>query len=207
MLVELQRMAAELSAIERYMLMLLYASGGRVRGRLWLQKEMYALSRAFEDLREELDFEAYSYGPFSEALEESRDMMENSGLIREVERKVELTDAGARLAEFVWRQASDREREIVKGVAEFMGSLDQDELLLYTYVTYGMAERSERRDVMKRRVSIALRMLREGKVSVGLAAKLAGMPITEFVKEAVKVGIKPFEAEEAEDGDGNVEEN
>jgi len=32
-----------LSIVEKYMLMLLYAAGGKVRGKLWLHKEMFAL--------------------------------------------------------------------------------------------------------------------------------------------------------------------
>ena len=85
----------KLSITEKYILMLLYAAGGKVKGKLWFQKEMFELSKAFKDLADELDFNAYSYGPFSEALDEYRDMLENSGLVD----GLRLTDKGLKSAE------------------------------------------------------------------------------------------------------------
>jgi len=183
----------ELSATERIILMLLYSSRGKVRGKLWFQKEMFELSKAFEELREELDFNAYSYGPFSEALDEYRDMLENSGLIE----NLKLTREGLSIAQRIWEQSSDREKKIVKKIADFLESLDDDELLLYIYVTSpGMAEKSEIREkILRRRVQIALKMLRKGKVSLGLAAKLADLPLNEIRKKAIEAGIKPFDIE------------
>jgi len=85
-------------------------------------------------------------------------------------------------------------KKIVKKVAEFLKNLDDDELLLYIYVTSPkMAEKSDIKEkILERRVEIALNMLRKGKVSVGLAAKLADLPVTEIRKRAVEAGIKPF---------------
>jgi len=37
-------------------------------------------------------------------------------------------------------------------------------------------------------------MLRDGKVSLSLAAKLAGLSVEEMTGEAIKHGIKPFDA-------------
>jgi len=182
-----------LSIVEKYMLMLLYAAGGKVRGKLWLHKEMFVLSEAFSDLADELDFEAYSYGPFSETLEEYRDMLENSGLIKDLG----LTGRGLELARRLWELESDDKKEMIKGVADFFEKLDQDELLLYIYVNYPKAsEKSDIRErVMRKRKEIALKMLREGKVSLSLAAQLAGLSIEELIKIAVKHGIKPFDVQ------------
>ena len=46
---------------------------------------------------------------------------------------------------------------------------------------------------MRKRKEIALKMLREKKISLGLAAKLAGLSYFEILDEAIKHGIKPFE--------------
>jgi len=183
----------ELSTAEKCILMLLYASGRKVRGRLWFQKEMFELSKAFRDLAEELDFDAYNYGPFSEGLDEFRDMMENSGLIK----KLMLTDKGYEIARRVWELADNRKKEIIKGTAKFLESLDDEELLLYIYVTSPrMAAQSDVVDrILDRRIEIALRMLKEGKVSISLAAKLAGLPVTKVMEKAVRCGIKPFDVQ------------
>jgi uncharacterized protein YwgA len=182
-----------LSPVEKYILMLLYANDGKVRGKLWLQKEIFILSRAFEELAEELDFEAYSYGPYSEALEEYRNALENSGLIAETQ----LTEQGKIFAGELWKLASDREKDVIKATVEFLEGLDREELLLYIYVMYpDTAEKSDERDrILKNRKKIALKMLRDGKVSLSLAAKLAGLSVEEMTEEAIKHGIKPFDAQ------------
>jgi len=188
-----ERVVNQLSAVERCTLMLLYAAGGKVRGKLWYQKEMFELSGAFKDLAEELDFNAYSYGPFSEGLDEYRDMLENSGLIRELK----LTEKGREIAEKLWKQGSEREKEIIEGIAKFLENLDDEELLLYIYVTSPqMAEKSDVKEkILQKRVEIALRMLQNRKVSTGLAAKLAGLPLTKLIEEAIKRGVKPFDVQ------------
>ena len=183
----------ELSTVEKFILMVIYARppGGK-GGKLRLQKIMFKLAEVFEELGEELDFEPYSYGPYSEAVEEYRSMLENSGLIS----NTDLTEEGRWLAERIWRHADEHTRKVVKSIVDFMETLEDDELLLYIYVTSPeMAEKSTlREDVMKNRVEIALRMLRKGVISIGMAAKLAGLPLNEIIKRAVKRGIKPFEA-------------
>jgi predicted HTH domain antitoxin len=59
------------------------------------------------------------------------------------------------------------------------------------------AEKSDERDrILKNRKKIALKMLRDGKVSLSLAAKLAGLSVEEMTEEAIKHGIKPFDAQD-----------
>ncbi len=190
----MKSLETELSPVERAILLLLCATGGKVSGKLWFQKEMFELSKAFKNLAEDLDFNAYSYGPFSEALEEYRDMLENSGLIK----NLKLTDKGREIAEKIWAAADAREIKIVKGTADFLETLSDDELLLFIYVTSPeMAESSDVRDhILKKRVEVALKILKENKISVSLASKLAGLSITELSEEAIKRGIRPFEVKE-----------
>jgi predicted HTH domain antitoxin len=193
----LRNLLAETSITEKYILMLLYAAGGKVRGKLWFEKEMFELSKAFSELADELEFNAYSYGPFSEALDEYVDMLENSGLITFENSKLKLTDRGFELAKIVWNSASERERSIVESTVKFLEELELDELLLYIYATHPeMAEKSDVKDkILRKREEIALRMLEKGKISLNLAAKLANMPETELIERAIKHGIKPFDVQ------------
>jgi len=174
---------------EKYTLMLLYAGGG-IKGKLWLQKEVFVLSKVFEELAEELDFEAFGYGPYSEGLEWCRNALENSGLVV----GTQLTEEGRAIVAKLWGSASEKEREIIKAIAEFFESLEKDELLLYFAVVYpNTVERNSRIDrILKQREEIALRMLCSGKVSLSLAAVLAGLPIEEMVDRAVEKRINIF---------------
>jgi predicted HTH domain antitoxin len=178
----------KLSVIEKYILMIIYVAK-KIKGRLWFHKEMFLLSKAFNELAEELDFESYSYGPYSEALEEYRNMFENSGLIR----KLELTKEGLRLAEELWKHEKEERKEIIREIVEFLENLDEDELLLYIFVNYPEMTEKIREKIMKRRKEIALKMLKEEKISISLAAKLAGLSIKELLEIARKQGIKPFD--------------
>jgi predicted HTH domain antitoxin len=180
----------KLSVIEKYILMIIYVAK-KIKGRLWFHKEMFLLSKAFNELAEELDFESYSFGPYSEALEEYRDMLENSGLIK----KLELTEEGLRLAEELWKHEKEERKEIIKEIVEFLENLDEDELLLFILVNYPeMTDKSDIREkIMKRRKEIALKMLKEEKISISLAAKLAGLSIKELLEIVIKQGIKPFD--------------
>ena len=177
------------SPLEKYVLMLLYAGGG-VKGKLWLQKEVFVLSKVFEELAEELDFEAFGCGPYSEALEWCRNALENSGLVV----GTQLTEEGRTIAATLWEIATEREREIIKATAEFFESLERDELLLYFAVMYPDAvEKSNKIDrILKQREKIALRMLCDGKVSLSLAAMLAGLSVEEMIEKAMKKGIELF---------------
>jgi predicted HTH domain antitoxin len=179
----------ELSIVEKYILMLLYAHEGKCKGNLWFHKEMFELAKVFKDLAEELDFTAFDYGPYSEALVEYKDMLENSGFIKDLS----LTDKGYEVAKQLWENFKDK--EIIRATSEFLESLDEDELLLYVYVTSPeSAEKSDVKEkIMRKRKEIALKMLREKKISLGLAAKLAGLSYFEMLDEAIKHGIKPFE--------------
>jgi uncharacterized protein YwgA len=169
--------------------MLLYAGEG-AKGKLWFQKEVFILSRAFEEIAEELDFEAFGYGPYSEVLEEYRNALENSGLIRETN----LTEEGKIIAAVLWEAASDREKEIIKATTEFFESLEKDELLLYISVVYpDMVEKNKKIDrILKQREKIALKMLCNEKVSLSLAAMLAGLSVEEMIEKAIKKGFNPL---------------
>jgi len=175
-------------------LAVLYAAGGRIKGRLWLQKALFKLAEFFEELSEDLDFEAYSYGPFSEAVLEVEEALESSGLIQRSDEGLFLTRSGFKAAEHVWEGLDSKSRDVIRRVVEFMESLSKDELLLYVYATrpeYAVESKMRER-VLSRRLDIALRMLRSGKVSLELAAKLAGVSVAEMLEIVKRHGVKPY---------------
>jgi predicted HTH domain antitoxin/uncharacterized protein YwgA len=200
----------ELSIVEKYILMLLYAHEGKCKGKLWFQKEMFKLAEIFKELKR-LNFKSSSYGPHSETLEKYISRLEESGLIKDLS----LTQKGYEIAKPLWEKF--KEKEIIKAKVDFLESLDEDELLLYIYVTSSEAskksnvknkilgiilgilgilaikKRNIEDSILQRRKEIALKMLKEKKISLGLAAKLAGLSYFEMLDEAIKHGIKPFE--------------
>jgi predicted HTH domain antitoxin len=186
--------------------MLLYAHEGKCKGNLWFQKEMFKLAEVFKELKR-LNFKSSSYGPHSETLEKYMSRLEESGLIKDLS----LTEKGYEIAKPLWEKF--KEKEIIKAKVDFLETLDEDELLLYIYVTsyeaskksnvknkilgilgiLAIKKRNVEDSILQRRKEIALKMLKEEKISLGLAAKLAGLSYFEMLDEAIKHGIKPFE--------------
>ena len=136
MKLSIEELLNELSVTEKFILLLLYAGKEGVKGPLWLQKEIFELAKSIRELAEELDFSAYSYGPWSEALTEARDMLENSGLIvSQEDGRLVLTEEGKKMAQILWHKTDEKIISLLKETREFLESLDWDELLLYIYST------------------------------------------------------------------------
>jgi predicted HTH domain antitoxin len=77
---------------------------------------------------------------------------------------------------------------------KFLKELDYEELILYL-INNPKLFKGIKKEVMEKRKEIALRMLKEEKISLGLASKLAGVNYFEMLDEAIKNGIKPFTVE------------
>jgi len=179
-----------------WVLAVLHAFGGRAPSKLHIQKALFIASRHIDGLREVLEFKAYRMGPWSE---EVGDAMENavySGLLVASRGGVALTHRGATEAEAVWKRLSDKDREVLKKVADFSSSMSGDELLLYVYAVYGYTWESDvTARLLEKRKELALSMLRKHLVSVELAAKIAGMPLHDFIGYLKRKKVKPYTAE------------
>ncbi|MCD6340416.1 MAG: UPF0175 family protein [Desulfurococcales archaeon] len=195
---KLRRAVEDLGIVEpiEWVLALLHAFGGEAPSKLHIQKALFVASRYIDGLRETLEFKAYRMGPWSE---EINDVVENailSGLLTPSENGIALTFRGVAKARSVWKKLSDRDKEVLARVASLLSRMSEDELLLYIYTLYGYSEKSDVvTKLLRRRKELALSMLRKGLVSVGLAAKMAGMTVQDFVKYLRRRGVKPFVAE------------
>ena len=196
--------AEELDPAERYLLLLLYAPGPNgeraepVRGELWLQKEMYLVSRSVEPLLEE--FEPYRLGPFSEAVEEYESQLEASHYIDVSPRGIKLTSKGENMAEDTWRQANEKERTLVSGVKSLLNDLSRDELLVLIYSTFEETTVNSdiRRDIEAKRKEVAVNLFRRRKISLQRAARIAKISVPQFAKLLMARNIAAVEVSSEE---------
>ena len=178
----------ELEPAERYLFLLLRAPGsdGRhgepVKGNLWLQKELYLVSRNVKQLSDE--FEAYRLGPFSEAVEEYESQLRVSQFIDVTSAGIKLTSKGQKIAEEVWIQASKDEQELVSQFKSLLNDLSRDELLVLVYSTFEESTINSdiRAEIEAKRKDVAVSLFRKRKVSLERAAKIAQMSLTQFMK-------------------------
>jgi predicted HTH domain antitoxin len=181
--------ANELEPIEKYFLLLLYATDSTqkfaqpIRGKTWLQKQMFLLSKIVPSLADETDYNAYIMGSYSGAVEEIEDQFHISGFTERTADSIRLSLDGKKLAEEAWNSSSQVDRDIVKNVKTLLNDLPYYELLALVYNEFpDSAINSEKRDeVNKNRVALAIGLLRKGKVPTEVAAAIAGKSTHEFL--------------------------
>jgi predicted HTH domain antitoxin len=186
-----------LTNAERFFFLLLYAPSDNncanpVKGSTWLQKELFAISKNVPLVEEEADYDAYRYGSFSETIDEILDQFEISKYVeKDSSGNILLTTKGDKLSSALWENTDEQNRGLVCDIKREFNDMSLNELLLFMYVTYPeTAENSDVRDkILRNRCSIALNLLRKGKVTLQKAAELAGMNLDDFTQLA-KTSVK-----------------
>ena len=187
--------------VENYILALAYAPGksGRVGeplgGKTVLQKLLFHLRKGVEDSRGSKEMPHF-YGPFDEQAEVVAEQLEASGYLRIGEPLIELTSRGMQEARTVWEsELVQRERDIISELKAYFADLSVDEILAITYAKYPetAANSVVRKELDRRGKAIAVGLVRKGKVSMDLAARIAGMSLREFMQELSKQRIAVIE--------------
>jgi len=178
-----------------WLLAVLYASPSKsIPSEVHLQKALFLASRYIKKLQEHIEFKLYRMGPWSEEVKDSLEILEVHNLInRSINGSLMLSKKGLEEASNVWKKLTVREREALKHIVSFINKLSTDELLLYVYIVHGYKEKSDIIDkLLRRRLSLAISMLKKEAISVELAAKIAGLSLIDFLKILRKKNIKPY---------------
>lgn len=179
----------DLTEVKKYLILLLSDNNNQpINGKLWYQKELFMLSKNNKKLSDETDFEPYFWGPHSELADSEMEELSQLGVVKQVGNSYVLTDIGKKIAEDISKNSPKSEKELVHDVKNFLNNLNKDELLLFVYVTFPeMSEDAvELPGLLKRRKPIALNLYKQGKVSIGKAAELSGLSVSELSKELAK---------------------
>jgi predicted HTH domain antitoxin len=191
---------------EKYVLMLLYAPdkngkfGASIRGNLWLQKEMFLLSKNLDELQE-LYFDDHVYGPYSPTVQAIQRQFVNSDIISQpIEQgTIVPTQKGKDIAEKIWRNSVEQIKEIVTGVKQLLNDLTSREVIGLIYTSY--PETTDNSDVVeqynKTRLDSAISLFRKKKVSLEKAAQIGDKTLEEFLHLLKKRKIPAFEVEKA----------
>ena len=184
-----KQLLEDLSEVKKNLLLLLSANSYTpINGKLWYQKELFLLAKNNKELEQEADFEAYFLGPYSELAEAEMDELVQLGVVNKVGSSYALTEVGKDIAHSVLKDVSKSELELIEDVKDFLNSLTKDQLLLFVYVSYPeMIEDSiEFEQLIPKRKEIAILMYRQGKISVGKTAELAGVSVSDIIEELKK---------------------
>lgn len=190
-----ERILRDLTVTQKYIVALLGSNGFRpVRGSLWLQKELFALSKMFDDLGQESGFEAYFLGPHSEFVQDEIEDLVQAGLVEKEEGQSRLTALGREVFAEVAKELEDAKAEAISDIKDFLNDMTEAELLGFVYFSYPeMRDESLRfKEVEKERERIALSLLRKGKISVEKASEIAGVSVESLIRESRKRGIRVY---------------
>jgi len=147
-----------------------------------LKKEVFLLSRKYGALAEDADFKPFLYGPESEKVQSSLDMLESFGLVD----KGKIIDEEL-VEELVKRIIGEGEYMVndFEGTKSFLEPMSNKELLTYIYSLYSeYTTKSVVRDDFERdRIKIAKVLYKKGKVSLSKALDVAGQTFDKFKEE------------------------
>jgi len=180
-----KKMIADLSSIQKYILVLLSSNNYEsIKGNLWLQKELFLLAQTYDDLKNDSEFEPYFLGPHSEVVEEEFDDMLQAGLVDREDTKIKLTPRGKEIGLYLCQKINNENQKFISDLKEFLNDLSQDELLGFIYFSYPEMRKESIKfeNIKQKRNTIALSLYRKGKISVGKAAEIAGMTIETFIR-------------------------
>ena len=190
-----RRIADRLTSIQRVALLLVSVSKATpVRGKLWFQKQVFAISKNLPKLSENLEYEPALMGPFSEALEVNVDQLVAVELLEQDGARYELTPTGRDVASIIEKETKPEELQLISDVKELMNDLTDDELLALIYYTNkDMISESEKVDkIVPKRKDLSASLFRKGKIGAEMGALIAGLDVQDYLDFLRSKGIRVF---------------
>lgn len=190
-----EEIAEKLTPVQIYSLLLARAGrGSPIRGKLWLQKEMFLLSRAIPELGSELGYEPSLKGPMSEALEWDVDQLVSVDLLHHEGSSYVITKSGDVCAKAASHEVQPSELKAIDEVKELLNDLSKDELLAFIYFLHPdmITESEELEDLLPRREKLAVRVFEKGKVGLEKGAQISGVDVQKFASMVGRRGIARY---------------
>jgi predicted HTH domain antitoxin len=181
----------DFSPVQAFLILLLGSRNGEpVRGKTWLQKEMFLIAKN-TGLKEEVYFEPHFYGPYSETIDTELENLQILELVAE-NGEIRLTGKGKEVYANLLKIASTEKLELIKEVKEELNDLNEDELLAYIYFSFPETTKEAVRfeNIERKRAQLAISLYEKEKVSLGKASEIAGMDIKAFMDEIRRKGLK-----------------
>lgn len=189
------RMKETASEIQKIIMLLTSIDDEPIRGKLWLQKEVFLLADKLEDVREQSGYDAYLLGPHSETVDDELTQLQDIGIVSFDANKIHLTPIGKKVAKDLINDIEQKNPHLLNLIREykrFLNDLSSDELLSYVYSAYPeMTEESmEYENIKPKMEENILRLVTKDKISISRAAELLNKNNEELIKMLNKRGEK-----------------
>jgi uncharacterized protein YwgA len=153
-----------------------------VKGKLWLQKEMFLIWRSLPGMKVHITFDPALMGPLSESVDWDLDQLRNIGLVEEGPGGLSLSPEGRDVYSAIPRILEQKCLDLASRVKSLLNDLTKDELLAFIYFRYPetASESRELAALLPRRSELAVRLVRKGKVGLEGGARIAGLVPQDF---------------------------
>jgi len=181
----------ELEGDQKLLIYVIGALDTPLKTRIKLQKLFFLVSNVFEDINDAFRFEPHLFGPYSEILDETSEELIDLDLIRKNKNSpFVLTPEGKE--EYKKLSPKNELKEVIDDFKIFLNDMNDDEIMAFIYSFYPeyTSESTEWDRLKKKRLKIALNLLRRGKISFSKAVNLSGIKYKEFQDLANNEGIK-----------------
>jgi uncharacterized protein YwgA len=179
-----ERIAQKLSPAQRLELSLVGVNNfDPIRGKLWLQKEMFLLWKALPQLKDHISYDPALMGPLSESVDWDLGQLESIGLVEESRGGgLSLSSDGRNVYSAIPGFIEPKCLVLASRVKSLLNDLSKDELLAFVYFRYPetATESRELEALLPRRVELAARLVQKGKVGLEGGAGIAGMMPQDF---------------------------
>jgi hypothetical protein len=182
----------EFTLLEKIILVLLYLNRDNQKiDKLRLTKMVFLISYDIKELREELDFKIYKTEIYDQNINDILDGLKQDGFIKIKNKYIVLTEKGIEEAEKIFKEFSERERDILEEVLDlFDGTTNNEILAVFYFKVPGFSELSgPLPKIIKNRKKLAISLYRKGKISIGAASEIAGMNIKDFMEMLKKKNL------------------
>lgn len=156
-----------------------------INGQAWIQKMMYAASKAYPQL--ECGFKPHLYGMYSQYLENILCELKEDGIVcmekdGEERHPVHLTWRGRQEADKAIKDVEPNVLRSLRSLKSAFNGLTYRELIVLSYTKFPeMLEKSDIiEDYQKWRKDAALSMVKHGKISLSLGAHIYGIGVADF---------------------------
>ena len=170
-----------LTELQQVILLLLNANDQEaVKGKTWLQKEIFLISNNVESLKEECEYEPYFWGPYSDFLDGELQELVSMGLITYDSTRLVLSAFGKEAAAEI-DITPDKKSLIglIEDMKSLLNDMSKDELLAFIYFSFPeyAKEGVEKDEINRKKSKLVQTLYRKGKISVGKAAELENVPL------------------------------
>ncbi len=186
--------SVSIEKLDQLPLLILYvinSTNGKSVNETHLQKIIFQTMKILDVNPEDVGFRPHYYGPFSDMVKESEDMLKTLGYLVEKNKKLAVNDEFK--GDVSKMKLPDNVAYKIQMVSENLAKLTNDELLLLIYcddLAHNDGKYLENSTIKERilneRIDISMKMYRSGKVSLERSSELAGMDIRGFKDALLK---------------------